>query len=371
MSTASHSMQAMLEREVEIFLKNSPRPALRGAVVSAVNRFDFSYGLDEHAAEPVFEVGSFGKTLTTTLLAMLVREGEVTLDDPLSRFRPGYAFGDQVTLRHLASHSSGLPSNPMPLRKMLFGGRRHLAAFGKTDLEEFLGQRLARAPVTGRFNYSNPGMALLGHVLGDCLDMSYERAVSERILEPLGMSETRIDPGSYAADRLAGGHNAWGRTVPDFAWPGMEPAGLWRSTAPDMLRFMSAMAGLKKGPWADLAADMVRPQVAVGSDMDIGLGWMLSTIDGLGTYAWHNGGTFGQHAVGGWLIEHETAVVILTNRRPPLWHHLIASRCLEGLAERMIAMTVGCTSCEMQRLHCEEDERELEVVNEASGRHCP
>ncbi len=324
-----------------MFLKKSPRPALRGAVVSAENRFDFSYGLDEHAAEPVFEIGSFGKTFTTTLLSMLVREGVVSLDDPISRFRPDYVFGDQLTLRHLASHSSGLPCNPVPLRKMVFGGNRHLASFSQTELEEFLSRRLGRAPVTGRFNYSNPGMALLGHVLGDCLGMSYQQAVTERILEPLGMSETRIDPGSYAPGRLVGGHNARGRTVHDFAWPGMEPAGLWRSTVPDMLRFLSAMAGLKQGSWTDLAASMVRPQVAVGSDLHIGLGWMLSPLDSLGTYAWHNGGTFGQHAIGGWLIDHKAAVVILTNRRPPMWHHLFASRRLEGLAESLVAMTAS------------------------------
>ena len=367
----SHSVQAMLDREIETFLNKSPRPALRGAVVSAGNRFDFSHGLDEHAAEPVFEIGSFGKTFTTTLLAMLVKEGVVSLDDPVSRFRPEYAFGCDVTLRDLACHASGLPSNPVPLHQMMFGATRRLAAFSRADLENFLCQRFARVPVTGRFNYSNPGMALLGHVLGDCLDMSYERAIRERILEPLGMHETRIDPGSYPADRLLAGHSAWGRAVPAFSWPGMEPAGLWRSTVPDMLRFLSAMAGLKESPWTDLAVSMTRPQVKIDSDMDVGLGWMLSSYDGLGTYAWHNGGTFGQHAVGGWLPDHKTVVVILTNRRPPLWHHVVDSRCLERLAARIIVRAAGCASCETRRLYCEDDERELEVVNEASGRHCP
>ena len=371
MSTASHAMQATLEREVEMFLKKSPRPVLRGAVVSGGNRFDFSYGLDEHAAEPVFEIGSFGKTFTTTLLSMLVSEGVVSLDDPLSRFRPRYAFGDRVTLSDLACHGSGLPSNPLPLHKMMFGATRRMAAFSKEDLDDFLCKRFAREPETGRFNYSNPGMALLGHVLADCLGTSFEQAVTKRILEPLGMTETRIDPESYPVDRLLAGHNARGRAVSAFDWPGMEPAGLWRSTVPDMLRFLGAQAGLGGSSWAELARSMVRPLVKAGSELDIGLGWMLSPLEGLGTFAWHNGGTFGQHAVGGWLIDHEVAVVILTNQRPPLWHHLVASRRLEDLAERLVAMAAGDACGETRRLHCDETERDLEAVHETPGCHRP
>lgn len=339
MNTDSNT-QNRIQNEIDGFVRRSPRPSLHGAVISESRRVDFSHGLGVTDSEPLFEIGSVGKTFTTTLLALLVREGAVKLEDSVAKFRPQYPFASVATLRHLASHTSGLPRDPAGAWTMLSGARVKAFAesFRPADLDAFVRNQPQRSKKFGKFQYSNVGMALLGHILADCMGMGYERAVMERVLIPLGMRETRIDRSALPTARLVDGHDSKGRKQPPFSWVGMEPAGLWRSSVSDMIRFLRAQMGLQDPSWAGLARLMVEPCAKVGGDTQMGLGWMLSAFPGLGTVAWHSGGTFGQHAIIGWTLEDKRAVVILTNGRPPLWHHFVGSRSLEKLAENVVAL---------------------------------
>lgn len=326
-----------IDAEVARFQRRSPRPVLAGALLCGERVVSFGHGGAGAGHDPVFEIGSIGKTFTTTLLALLVRDGVVSLDDPVARFRPQYPFSATVTLRQLASHAAGLPANPAGGWTMLLRGRRFAAGFRPDDLDACLHRQPARPRTLGRFAYSNVGMALLGNLLADCLGTDYAQAVQARILQPLGMHDTRTDPAGYPPGRLLDGHDARGRRTPPMRWHGMEPAGVWFSTVPDMTRFLRAQAGLDDPAWAALARTMLAPLAKVSSDTRAGLGWMRSPVDGIGDVAWHSGGTFGQHAVVQWALERPLGVVLLGNRRPPLWHHLSAARRLEDLADRIMA----------------------------------
>ena len=342
MSKVASNVQNRIQSEIDGFVRRSPRPALHGAVISESRRLEFSHGLGDACPEPLFEIGSVGKTFTTSLLALLVREGAVKLEDPVSKFRPQYPFASAVTLRHLATHHSGLPANPASDWTMLSMARVRAFAnsFRTADLEAFLRNQPQRSKKSGKFKYSNVGMALLGHILADCMGMGYERAVMEKVLIPLGMRETRIDKSALPIKRVLEGHDSKGLKAPPFVWEGMEPAGIWRSSVSDMILFLRAQMGLLDPSWADLARIMVEPRAKVAGGVQIGLGWMLSPFPGLGTVAWHAGGTFGQHAIIGWTLEGKRAVVILTNGRPPLWHHYVGSRSLEKLAENVVALHI-------------------------------
>ncbi|MDQ3002426.1 MAG: beta-lactamase family protein [Fibrobacterota bacterium] len=338
MATTGPNAASLIQGEIDAFVRKSPRPVLHGAVIGDGRRVGFSHGLGDSGMEPLFEIGSVGKTFTTTLLAILVREGVVKLEDPVAKFRPQYPFASKVTLRHLASHTSGLPANPVGTWTMLTRARAFAESFRPEDLETFLRIQSLRPRRFGKFNYSNVGMSLLGHILAECLGMGYERAVMERVLIPLGMRETRIDRSVLPTERLVDGHDRKGRMLPPFSWRGMEPAGLWRSSVSDMIRFLRAQMGLEDPSWASLSRIMVEPCAKVGAGTQVGLGWMLTEFPGLGTVAWHTGGTFGQHSIVGWTLEDKRAIVILTNRHPPFWHHLIDSRSLEKLAEKVVAL---------------------------------
>lgn len=152
MTNPDANVQRRIQSEIDGFVRRSPRPALHGAVISESQRVDFSHGLGGTDSEPLFEIGSVGKTFTTSLLALLVREGAVKLEDSVAKFRPQYPFGSAVTLRHLASHTAGLPANPVADWTMLSLARftAFAESFRSADLEAFLSNQPQRSKKFGK-----------------------------------------------------------------------------------------------------------------------------------------------------------------------------------------------------------------------------
>ena len=320
------------------FLARSPRTALEVQVVLNGRHWLWRHGKAEGAQPLVFEIGSVGKLFTTTLLSLLVERQQVNLADPVARFYSELPWGRNVTLQQLASHTSGLPANPFSQWQMMRRGRQLAESFQEEDLIGFLKQLPATLRAGNKARYSNVGMALLGRILGDVCGQSYGEAVQEQILRPLGMHDTYIDPSHYDADRLIVGHDSGGRPVPPFTWKGMEAAGVWRSTGDDMMKFLRAQLGFHGSPWDSLARTTTQVYAKMSRDTQIGLGWMLSAMKPRGMVAWHSGGTFGQHSMVAWSQEQAAAVVVLTDRMPPWWHHLMRSRQLELVPQRLIAV---------------------------------
>lgn len=293
-------------------------------------------GKAEHVQAPVFEIGSVGKTFTATLLALLVDRQQLNLTDPVQRFYPELLWGNHVTLQQLASHTSGLPANLFSQLKIIRQGQQLAEACQEGDLMVFLRQLPSTPTPTSRARYSNVGMALLGRILGDVCGQSYAMAVHELILQPLAMHDTHIDPAHYDVERLMVGHDTGGRAAPPFIWRGMEAAGVWRSTGDDMMKFLRAQLGYSGSPWDSLARMTTQSHAKISRDTQVGLGWMLSTQSPGGYAAWHTGGTFGQHSMAAWSPGQHSAVVVLTDRMPPWWHHLLPARQIEMLPQRLI-----------------------------------
>lgn len=319
------------------FLARSPRTALEVQAVIDDQHWLWRHGKAEGVQPPVFEIGSVGKTFTTTLLALLVERQQVSLTDPVARFYSELPWAREVTLLQLASHTSGLPTNLFSQWQMMRRGRQLAEAFREDDLMAFLKQLPTTPRAANKARYSNVGMALLGRILGDVCGQSYDESVQDLILRPLGMNDTFIDPSHYETSRLIEGHDSRGRPVPPFTWKGMEAAGVWRSTGDDMMKFLKAQLGFYGSPWDSLARRTTQVYATMSRDTQVGLGWMVSTTKSGGVGAWHTGGTFGQHSMVAWSLEPSTAVVVLTDRMPPWWHHLMPNRQLELVPERLIA----------------------------------
>ena len=319
------------------FVARSPRRSLEARIVFKGQPWLWRHGSADGVQSPVFEIGSVGKVFTTTLLALLAQRRQVSLTDSVKRFYPQLPCAESITLQQLAGHTSGLPRNTIGYCQLMRRGRELAEAFQPDDLIGFLRQLPPVLKGAGKARYSNVGMALLGRILGDVCGKSYGAAVDELLLQPLGMHDTHLDPERYDARRLMQGHDSRGRPVPPFVWRGMEAAGVWRSTGDDMMTFLRAQMGLCGQPWASLAERTARPQARMARDTQIGLGWMLSVQDPWGHVAWHSGGTFGQHSMVAWALNRSAAVVLLTDRSPPWWHHLVPGRQLESLPQRLVA----------------------------------
>ena len=258
--------------------------------------------------DTIFDIGSITKTFTTTLLADMANEGILNLEDPIENYLPSSVkvpmyYGQRITLEDLATHTSGLPENPPNLH---ISNITSYSNYTREQLYQALSNvTLKTAPGT-RFEYSNMGIAILGDILASKMGIPYEKLVKNRILNVLGMNSTVINLFNLLISRLALGHGN-GIEIPitsiDLAVPPpLAPAGSLRSSAADMIKYLSANMDLIKTKLNDAMenAQMIRSYTNLSGivpyDIYIGLGWITTTNFG-SQIIWHNGEVVGYNSL--------------------------------------------------------------------------
>lgn len=273
-----------------------------------------SAGRDGPALGPrsTFEIGSVTKTFTATVLADMARRGELSLDDPVSAYLPDSVAppsraGREITLRHLATHTSGLPR------------QGHLAAdiydpyadFTLETLYAFLDTVELRDIPGTRYRYSNVGMNVLSHALERAAGRPYARLLRERVLEPLGLDRTTYSPEGAVAASLVRPHDDRGaigyRTLPAVT---RGQGGLF-SSAEDLLAWLRAQVA---PPDTGLARTLrATRQLQLASDRRAeGLAWHIS-IFGSDTILWHDGATGGTTTMVAFEPRQRLGAVLLAN----------------------------------------------------------
>ncbi len=263
----------------------------------------------------VFEIGSVTKTFTASLLADLVRRGEVSLDDPVTRYLPPEVklvpHGRAITLLDLATQSSGLPRLPANLHPA--NPDDPYVDYGPSELYQFLSGYTPSRDPGAQYEYSNVGVGLLGLALARHAGKSYEQLLEARILTPLGMADTRITSTAGMQRRLATGHNRDGDAVANWHFNALAGAGAIRSTLNDMLTFLAANLDSAKTPLgAALFATHASRLATTLPNTTIGLAWHILHAHET-DIVWHNGETAGFHSFIGFDPARHVGVVILSN----------------------------------------------------------
>ncbi len=146
--------------------------------------------------DTIFDLASITKPLATAMSVMLlVEEGRIDLDAPVSRYLPGFERRGKgrVTVRHLLLHTSGLPAvNP----------RRDYEEGRERAFENIFDLRLDAGP-GGMYHYSDINYILLGEIVTRISGEPLDEFATERIYEPLGMHETRFNPPREWRPRIA------------------------------------------------------------------------------------------------------------------------------------------------------------------------
>jgi CubicO group peptidase (beta-lactamase class C family) len=289
-------------------------------VVEHGTRAVFSYG----AVKPdsVFEIGSVTKTFTGLVLAQLVEQKKVKLDDPVRALLPkgtvaAPASGPEITLLDLSAQRSGLPR--MPDNFAPKDDANPYVDYDAKALYAYVAAHGVARPDGAEFGYSNLGVGLLGQALVVRTGKSYDALVREEITAPLGMADTGVALSPALTKRFVAGHGAG--NAPQHAWDfgALAGAGALRSTANDMLTYLDAQlhpehvtgksAASKTLPAAIAASHEVRGEA--GGNMHIALNWFK--LDGSGAY-WHNGATGGYSSFALFDPAHDFAVIVLFNR---------------------------------------------------------
>lgn len=248
-------------------------------------------------ATTLFEIGSITKTFTATILGMAVVTGKVSLDDSVNKYLPDSIpllqyDGRIMKLKDLANHTSGLPRMPSNFFAPVVDLQDPYRNYTVQKLYQFLVHtHLSRRPGS-QYEYSNLAAGLLGVILGEVYQLSYEELILRYICQPLDMRNTRVvirkeDSISFAKGYDPGGnYNSPWNLAPAFAG-----AGALRSTAQDMLKYAQGNLGEVQGNLGKAILLTHDPTFSQG-DIELGLGWHYLQ-PGEGKVLFHNGGTGG------------------------------------------------------------------------------
>jgi CubicO group peptidase (beta-lactamase class C family) len=185
-----------------------------------------------------FRIASVTKMFTAVAILQLAEGGRLRLEDKLSRYLPDFPPGDNITLFHLLTHTSGLPSYDAREKPFI-------------DFQGVIG--LIRAlPLKFHpgesFEYSNSGYGLLAYVIEKVSGESYESYLQRHVFAPTGMTQSGMIPLDAAGkvDGLALGYSlneSGGLQLSEPEGPKGKGEGSLFSTAADMLRFSRALFG--------------------------------------------------------------------------------------------------------------------------------
>ncbi len=269
----------------------------------------------------IFNIASITKTFTTLVLADMVKHGIVNLDDPIEKYLPVNVSvpqynGTKITLENLATHTSGLPFMPSNIWINNTIGDLN-SNYNETQLYQALSNTTLLSKPGTKFLYSDFGMGLLGHILSVKEGVTYDQLVKDRILDVLGMNDTKItlsqDDTKY---RFPVGHQNGSEIqtpeVPDV----IAGAGAFRSTADDLLKYLSANMGLLHTKLDESIAlqHLIQHPSISANPMNyseyVALGWRVLTDFGTETLT-HTGSINGWNANVGFIPAKQIGVVSL------------------------------------------------------------
>lgn len=293
----------------------------------------------------LFQVGSTTKTFTATALLRLVDQGRVDLDAPVRGYVPEFRtkqpeVGEQVTVLQLLNHTAGWDGD---LFADTGNGDDSLARYVElmADLEQV-------TPPGGPASYNNASLSLAGRVIEKVSGTTYEQALRDLVLIPLGLENTWFFPADVMTRRFAVGHTCHedGRVTVNRPWAlprSATPAGGVLANAADQLAWArfhlgdgTAPDGTRLLPPA-LLRRMQEPTVDMrGSSLGdyVGLSWMLRDLGGTRLVE-HGGATNGQYSNLTLVPERGFALISMTNSGPhgPRLNHELTEWALQHYLE--------------------------------------
>lgn len=273
---------------------------------------------DPVTPDTLFHLASVSKPFVASAVVGLATPGAergepvLDLDAPVVRWIPELTLADgrqgEVTLRHLLTHTSGIPD------VVDYGW--HDPRLGDDALAEFVrslsGARLASDP-GAEYSYCNAGYEVLGHVVATVTGRTFEGAMTELVLDPAGMVHSTFLRADVPPELASSPHVGAPLVVPASAYPYTRrhaPSSTLHSSVTELCAWMLAALADPGAP-----ERMWQPQSAVGDppwSEAMGLGWFLGTYRGHGMVG-HSGADPGFNSRFALVPDRSTGVVVLAN----------------------------------------------------------
>jgi len=298
--------------------KNVPGAAVMvirdGAVL-----FKKSYGaasLGDHTASSTdtnYRLASVTKQFTAMCVMMLAARGQLSLDDPLTRFFPDFPeYGKEIKIRHLLTHTSG-----MQAYEDLMPAGTTVPLKDKDVLRLLAAQDHTYFPPGSAYRYSNTGYAHLALIVETVAGMPFAEFLKKNIFDPVGMTGTvAYEKGVSTVPRRAYGYTQrkkiFEATDQSLTSSVLGDGGIY-SSVEDLYKWDQALYSEKLVP-AEMLKQAFTPAVLTsGNATTYGFGWETGTHRGLKTVR-HSGHTVGFSTAISRFPEHRFTVILLTNR---------------------------------------------------------
>ncbi|MEP7238834.1 MAG: serine hydrolase [Ferruginibacter sp.] len=203
--------------------------------------FEKAYGYQDiqkkiiNLPNTIFQVGSMTKQFTATVVLKLAEQQKLSLDDKISKYFPEIKRGDEITIKNLLTHTSGLSEI---FRDTLFIKENKQEPISKEKLLSFFIDKPLYFDPGTQYSYCNSGYILLGLIIQKVSGKSYEQTVREYILEPLKMTHSGFDFAGLKSKQKALGYIKFSRseTISSMPWDSTltYSAGSLYSTANDL-----------------------------------------------------------------------------------------------------------------------------------------
>lgn len=322
-----------VDKAAATFFADRCHVGLSVAITDQGRRSFYDYGTVSKTARrlptrrSLYEIGSVTKTFTGALAAKALLEGKMSLDsdfrsylkEPYPNLEKG---GKPVTLRTLASHTSGI-SRDIPNNDALFQGKPDFnrlpylliareKGYDRTrDLRELHEAQLASEP-GAKMSYSNIGIKLIGFGLENVSGLGLDRLLVRDIFRPLGMTNTTLVLSRSQRSQLAQAYLPGGNAAPPPSQdvdPNAGGAGGLFSSAEDMVKYAEWQLN-ERDP---VIAQAHQPLWGSADRLAAGLIWDIGKTPDGERKLWHSGGTFGMSSQLILLPDSQQAYVLLAN----------------------------------------------------------
>jgi len=282
-----------------------------------------------------YQIGSITKTFTAIALLEMQEQGLLNVNDSITKFLPKKiktpSFnGKKITLESLVTQTSGLPRIPGNFFKIIENPQNPFTSYTVVDLYNFLNSYKLTRAVGSKYEYSNLGFGLLGHILAIKSGTSYGNVIKKEITDKLGMHDTYIKLSPEQKKNMSQGYSNLGKPVEIWTSGILDGCFAINSTITDMLIYLKA--NINKSDSILGKAIYESHQVKFNpkkSWFRQASGWIISKTAGKDVI-WHDGETGGYSSFIGFFKGTKTGFVVLSNSRVLV--DVLGMKILERLA---------------------------------------
>lgn len=274
---------------------------------------DFEHDVP-NTAETKFRIGSITKTITAVAIMQLLEKKLIKLDDTLNHFIADYPHGEQITVKHLLTHTSGISNFELDAD---FYDVIHSPSFSEKLIDLFKYQPLQFIPGE-EYSYSVSGYFLLGYIIEKVTGLRYEDYLKEYIFEPLGMKNTGFDHYKPIIKGRAKGYEMDGFEIQNTDFVDMRIAGAGGglySTVGDLYLLQVGLFNQKI--LNKESFDMMNTnQVRINDQTHYGYGLFLQEDEIFGKKQhknYHTGGGPGVRSILAYYVEEQLLCVMISN----------------------------------------------------------